>query len=90
MRTASGTKDDRVGASRRGRSSGGASGPRNPSGVYRLGTTVWRISESAEGGLKVEVLTDGAWAMGPINLVGLRLHASTTRLTQAAIDALPE
>jgi hypothetical protein len=51
---------------------------------------VWRISESAEGGLKVEVLTDGAWAMGPINLVGLRLHASTTRLTQAAIDALPE
>jgi hypothetical protein len=77
-------------ANGRGRSTEGSSGPRRPSGVYRLGDTVWRVSESVEGGLKVEVLTDGAWAMGPVNLVGLRLDRSTTRLTQAAIDALPE
>jgi hypothetical protein len=77
-------------ATGRGRSTEGSSGPRRPSGVYRLHDTTWRVSESAEGGLKVEVLTDGAWIMGPVNLVGLRLDASTTRLTRAAIDALPE
>jgi hypothetical protein len=67
----------------------GASGPREPTGVYRRGDIVWRISESVEGGLKVETLTDGAWVSGPINLVGLRLDAGTTKLTQASIKALP-
>jgi len=62
---------------------------RQPSGVYRRGKTVWRISESVEGGLKVEVLTDGAWVSGPVNLVGLRLDSATTKLNQASIDALP-
>ena len=62
---------------------------RQPSGVYRRGKTVWRISESVEGGLKVEVLTDGAWVSGPVNLVGLRLDSGTTKLNQASIDALP-
>jgi hypothetical protein len=62
---------------------------RKPSGVYRRGKTVWRISESVEGGLKVEVLTDGAWVSGPVNLVGLRLDSGTTKLNQASIDALP-
>jgi len=67
----------------------GASGPRKPTGVYRRGDTVWRITESVEGGLKVETLTDGAWVAGPVNLVGLRLDSETTKLTQASIDALP-
>jgi hypothetical protein len=76
-------------ASVRRASSGGASGPRKPTGVYRRGDTVWRISESVEGGLKVEVLTDGAWVAGPVNMVGLRLDSATKQLSQAAIDALP-
>ena len=67
----------------------GASGPRKPTGVYRRGETVWRISESVEGGLKVETLTNGAWVTGPVNLVGLRLEAGTTKLSQASIEALP-
>jgi hypothetical protein len=67
----------------------GASGPREPTGVYRRGKTVWRISESVEGGLKVETLTKGTWVAGPINLVGLRLEQGTRKLTQASIDALP-
>jgi hypothetical protein len=67
----------------------GSSGRRQPSGVYRRGTTVWRISESVEGGLKVEVLTDGTWVAGPVNLVGLRLDSGTTKLDQASIKSLP-
>jgi hypothetical protein len=50
---------------------------------------VWRVSETVEGGLKVETLTDGAWVSGPVNLVGLRLDSGTTKLNQASIDALP-
>ena len=66
-----------------------ASGRRKPTGVYRRGETIWRISESVEGGLKVETLTNGAWVTGPVNLVGLRLEAGTTKLSQASIEALP-
>ncbi len=66
-----------------------SSGRRKPSGVYKRGKTVWRISESVEGGLKVEVLTDGTWVSGPVNLVGLRLDSATTKLNQESIDALP-
>jgi len=62
---------------------------RRPAGVYRLRGTVWRVTENDEGGLKVEVLTDGLWVPGPIGMVGLRLDRSTTRLTQKAIDSLP-
>ena len=50
---------------------------------------MWRVTENDEGGLKVEVLTDGLWVPGPIGMVGLRLDRSTTRLTQKAIDSLP-
>jgi hypothetical protein len=42
-----------------------------------------------EGGLKVEVLTDGVWVAGPVNMVGLRLDSATSKLTKASIDALP-
>jgi hypothetical protein len=64
-------------------------GRSKPTGVYRLGETTWRISESVEGGLKVEVLADGAWVAGPVNLVGLRLASDPRKLSQASIDALP-
>ncbi len=62
---------------------------RSSSGVYRLNGTVWRVTESVEGGLRVEVLTDGTWVPGKVNMVGLRLHASTKRLTEREIKALP-
>jgi hypothetical protein len=62
---------------------------RKPSGVYRLDKTVWRVTESVEGGLRVEVLTDGVWVPGRTNMVGLRLHQSTRRLSPQEIKALP-
>jgi hypothetical protein len=88
MGTAQGTEGPRS-TSTRGDPTAGASGPREPVGVYRRGDTVWRVSETVEGGLKVETLTDGAWVAGPVNLVGLRLDSGTTKLNQASIDALP-
>ena len=61
-----------------------------PSGVYRTGPgTIFRITESVEGGLKVEVLKDGVWIPGRIGMVGLRLESSTTKLSRSAIQALP-
>lgn len=60
------------------------------SDVYRTERgTVLRIIRSAEGGVRVELLQDDAWVRGPIGMVGLRLSQSTTRLTAAAIRALP-
>ena len=50
---------------------------------------VFRITETVEGGLKVEVLKDGDWVPGRIGIVGLRLAPSTTRLSASAIRALP-
>lgn len=60
------------------------------SGTYRtdLGL-VFRVIENVEGGLKVEVLKDGAWTAGRIGMVGLRLSRSTTKLGQDAILELP-
>ena len=59
-------------------------------GVYRthLGL-IFRISETPEGGLKVEVLKDGAWTAGRIGMVGLRLARSTRRLGPDAVLELP-
>jgi len=61
-----------------------------PSGVYRtrLGT-IFRIADSVEGGLKVEVLKDGAWGPGRIGMVGLRLESTTTKLSPSAAGKLP-
>jgi hypothetical protein len=50
---------------------------------------IFRITETVEGGLKVEVLKDGAWIPGRIGIVGLRLAASTTTLSASAIRELP-
>jgi len=60
------------------------------SGVYRtrLGL-IFRVIESADGGLKVETLQKGAWAPGRIGMVGLRLAPSTTKLSPTAVQRLP-
>ena len=58
--------------------------------VYRTGQgSIFRITETVEGGLKVEVLKDGAWVPGRIGMVGLRLQPTTTLLKPAAVRALP-
>jgi hypothetical protein len=59
-------------------------------GVYRTGPgMIFRITETNEGGLRVEVLRDRAWVPGRIGMVGLRLARSTTKLDAQAILALP-
>jgi hypothetical protein len=60
------------------------------SGIYKtdLGLT-FRVTETTEGGLKVEILKDGAWVPGPVRMVGLRLSRSTTKLGRSATLALP-
>ena len=61
-----------------------------PSGVYRTnGGRVFRITETVEGGLKVEVLEDDTWVAGRISMVGLRLARSTKKLSSDAILELP-
>jgi hypothetical protein len=59
-------------------------------GVYRTSQgMIFRIADTVEGGPKVEVLKEGAWVPGRIAMFGLRLDASTTKLSQAAADKLP-
>jgi hypothetical protein len=60
-------------------------------GVYRtdLGL-IFRITETVEWGLKVEVLNGDAWIPGRIGMAGLRLSPSTTKLGPAAVLQLPE
>jgi hypothetical protein len=63
----------------------------DPTGTYRSNRgTIWRVLESAEGTLSVQLLTDGQWIPGPIGMIGLRLVATTTRLGKKAVLALPE
>jgi hypothetical protein len=50
---------------------------------------IFRIADSVEGGLKVEVLKDGAWGPGRIGMVGLRLESSTRKLSASATEKLP-
>jgi hypothetical protein len=50
---------------------------------------IFRVSETIEGGLKVEVLENNEWVRGRIQLVGLRWADTTTMLDPAAIAALP-
>ena len=58
--------------------------------VYRTDRgLIFRVMETTEGGLSVEVLQDGVWTRGRIGMVGLRLAPSTTKLGAAAIQALP-
>jgi len=58
--------------------------------VYRTDSgLIFRVTETVEGGLKVEVLKDGCWSPGRIGLVGLRLSRSTTKLARSDIQELP-
>ena len=50
---------------------------------------VFRIIESDEGSLKVEVLTDSEWLPGRIGMASLRLKRSTVQLGPNAILELP-
>jgi len=50
---------------------------------------VFRVAQTAEQGLKVEVLKGGAWQAGSVGMVGLRLSPTTKTLTAKAIQALP-
>ena len=60
------------------------------SGVYQVDPdTIFRVTETVEGGLHVEVLQNGVWIRGRIGMVGLRLRPTTTKLSPAAIRALP-
>jgi hypothetical protein len=59
-------------------------------GVYRteLGL-VFRVMETVEGGLRIDVLKEGAWVPGRIGMIGLRRDPSTTKLSPSAIRQLP-
>ncbi len=50
---------------------------------------ILRVEESDEGSLTVKVLKDGAWADAPLGMIGLRISATTRRLTASEIDHLP-
>jgi hypothetical protein len=58
--------------------------------VYRTERgLIWRIFESDDGGLRVEILKSGIWVAGRIGMVGLRLSPTTTRLTLEETRVLP-
>ncbi len=50
---------------------------------------VFRVTDTVEAGLKIEVLKNGVWVPGRIGMVGLRLESSTTELGHKAILDLP-
>jgi hypothetical protein len=59
--------------------------------VYRTQSgLILRILYADDGGLRVEMLKEGAWIAARIGMVGLRLSPSTRKLTQQQIRALPE
>ena len=58
--------------------------------TYRTSSgMIFRVTETSDGGLKVEALREGAWVPGRIGIVGLRLEPSTRKLGTAALKALP-
>lgn len=59
--------------------------------VYRTEQgLILRLIKEDDGGLRVEVLKEGAWVAGRIGMAGLRLSPSTTRLTASETRDLPE
>ncbi|MDP9241766.1 MAG: hypothetical protein M3O84_01160 [Actinomycetota bacterium] len=59
-------------------------------GVYKTERgTIFRINETEEGHLSVELLKAAAWVAGPIGMAGLRVARDTRRLTQRQVQALP-
>ena len=58
--------------------------------AYRTSSgMIFRVTETPDGGLKVESLRDGSWVPGRIGIVGLRLEPSTRKLGTAALRSLP-
>lgn len=63
----------------------------NAPSVYRTERgLVWRVIETDEGWMRVEMLKAGDWVPGSIGMVGLRLSPSTIRLTPEQVRGLPE
>jgi hypothetical protein len=59
--------------------------------VYRTERgLILRVIEAADGGLKVETLTDGEWVAGRIGMVGLRLSPTTIKLSAKEVRDFPE
>jgi hypothetical protein len=59
--------------------------------VYRTQSgLIMRVVHADDGGLKVEMLKEGAWIAARIGMAGLRLSPSTRKLTQRQVQALPE
>ncbi len=50
---------------------------------------IFRVTDTVEAGLRIEVLKNGVWVAGRIGMVGLRLEPSTTKLEPKAILELP-
>jgi len=62
----------------------------NRSEVYRTESgLVFRVTH-AEGALRVDVLTEGTWEAGRVQIVGLRHLQGTKRLTQQQVDRLTD
>lgn len=51
---------------------------------------ILRVLYADDGGLKVEMLKEGAWIAARIGMAGLRLSPSTRKLTERQVRALPE
>jgi hypothetical protein len=59
-------------------------------GVYKTERgTIFRIRETDEGHISVELLKAAAWVAGPIGMAGLRVARATTKMTQRQVQALP-
>ncbi len=58
--------------------------------VYRTESgTIFRVCRSDEGRPSIELLRASTWESGPVGMAGLRLAATTRRLTKRQVDALP-
>jgi hypothetical protein len=51
---------------------------------------ILRVVHADDGGLKVEMLKEGAWIAARIGMAGLRLSPSTRKLTERQVRALPD
>jgi hypothetical protein len=59
--------------------------------VYKTQSgTILRVVHADDGGLKVEMLKEGAWIAARIGMAGLRLSPSTRKLTERQVRALPD
>jgi hypothetical protein len=58
-------------------------------GIYRTERgMVFKVERSDDGHLTVQTFSDGLWEPAPVRLAGLRVAATTRRLTARQIAAL--